>query len=176
MLKSMLQELDGNLISKENFIHDQRSKLGEKDKMIHNQKNEIDRLEKKSKMLEYKVILIWISNTAVIISVMWGVKLNAAFFVSRLTSCRKPQISMRRISVPYRMSWRAESRGCSGSSRKRSEWRHACKGWSRMKSSGGRRSVWVALLSLPLSCWLSWKMLWFSGWKMKIWLLLTDIH
>lgn len=53
----MLHELDGNLISKENFIHEQRGKLGEKDKMIHNQKNEIDRLEKKSKMLEYKVIL-----------------------------------------------------------------------------------------------------------------------
>lgn len=55
MLKSMLQDLDGNLISKENYIHEQRGKLGEKDKMIHNQKNEIDRLEKKSKMLEYKV-------------------------------------------------------------------------------------------------------------------------
>ncbi|XP_027017836.1 kinesin-like protein KIF23 isoform X3 [Tachysurus fulvidraco] len=58
MLKSMLQELDGNLISKENFIHDQRSKLGEKDKMIQNQKNEIDRLEKKSKMLEYKIDIL----------------------------------------------------------------------------------------------------------------------
>lgn len=55
MLKSMLQDLDGNLMSKENFIHEQRGKLGEKDKMIQNQKNEIDRLEKKSKMLEYKV-------------------------------------------------------------------------------------------------------------------------
>ncbi|XP_058244419.1 kinesin-like protein KIF23 isoform X1 [Hemibagrus wyckioides] len=58
MLKSMLQDLDGNLISKENFIHDQRSKLGEKDKMIQNQKNEIDRLEKKSKMLEYKIDIL----------------------------------------------------------------------------------------------------------------------
>lgn len=57
MLKSMLKELDSNLMSKENFIHDQRGKLGEKDKMIQNQKNEIDRLEKKSKMLEYKVNL-----------------------------------------------------------------------------------------------------------------------
>ncbi|MCI4379230.1 hypothetical protein PGIGA_G00225470 [Pangasianodon gigas] len=58
MLKSMLQELDGNLISKENFIHEQRGKLGEKDKMIQNQKNEIDRLEKKSKMLEYKIDIL----------------------------------------------------------------------------------------------------------------------
>lgn len=67
----MLQELDGNLISKENFIHEQRGKLGEKDKMIQNQKNEIDRLEKKSKMLEYKVTLkSEINNRAIIIAVM----------------------------------------------------------------------------------------------------------
>ncbi|KAM9481322.1 kinesin-like protein KIF23 isoform 4-T4 [Clarias gariepinus] len=58
MLKSMLQDLDGNLMSKENFIHEQRGKLGEKDKMIQNQKNEIDRLEKKSKMLEYKIDIL----------------------------------------------------------------------------------------------------------------------
>uniref|UniRef100_A0A4W4FCY0 Kinesin-like protein n=1 Tax=Electrophorus electricus TaxID=8005 RepID=A0A4W4FCY0_ELEEL len=58
MLKSMLQDLDGNLMSKENFIQDQRGRLGEKDKMIQNQKNEIDRLEKKSKMLEYKIDIL----------------------------------------------------------------------------------------------------------------------
>lgn len=58
MLKSMLQELDGNILSKKNYIHEQRSKLGEKDKMIQNQKNEIDRLEKKSKMLEYKIDIL----------------------------------------------------------------------------------------------------------------------
>lgn len=73
MLKSMLQDLDGNLLSRENFIHEQRGKLGEKDKMIQNQKNEIDRLEKKSKMLEYKVTLkVEINTTAVVITVMWG--------------------------------------------------------------------------------------------------------
>uniref|UniRef100_A0A4W4FF57 Kinesin-like protein n=1 Tax=Electrophorus electricus TaxID=8005 RepID=A0A4W4FF57_ELEEL len=55
---SMLQDLDGNLMSKENFIQDQRGRLGEKDKMIQNQKNEIDRLEKKSKMLEYKIDIL----------------------------------------------------------------------------------------------------------------------
>lgn len=53
----MLQEMDGTLNSKENYIHEQQSKLGDKDKMIHNQKNEIDRLEKKNKMLEMKVDL-----------------------------------------------------------------------------------------------------------------------
>lgn len=55
MLKSMLQEMDGSLMSKENYIHQQQGKLGEKEKLIHDQKSEIDRLEKKSKMLEYKV-------------------------------------------------------------------------------------------------------------------------
>ena len=55
MLKSMLQELDSSLVSKENLIQDQRGQLGEKDKTLHSQKTEIDRLEKKSKMLEYKV-------------------------------------------------------------------------------------------------------------------------
>ena len=54
-LKSMLLEFDGNLMSKDNFIQDQRVKLGEKEKVISNQKTEIERLEKKSKMLEYKV-------------------------------------------------------------------------------------------------------------------------
>ncbi|KAG1944522.1 kinesin-like protein KIF23 isoform X3 [Pimephales promelas] len=58
MLKSVLQEQDSNNLSKENFIHEQRGKLGEKDKMIQNQKNEIDRLEKKSKMLEYKIDIL----------------------------------------------------------------------------------------------------------------------
>lgn len=51
----MLQEFDGHLVAKETFIQEQRGKLGEKDKIMFNQKNEMDRLEKKSKMLEYKV-------------------------------------------------------------------------------------------------------------------------
>ncbi|XP_046889817.1 kinesin-like protein KIF23 isoform X2 [Hypomesus transpacificus] len=58
MMKSMLQELDSNLITKENFIHDQRGKLGEKDKIIQNQKAEMERLEKKAKMLEYKIDIL----------------------------------------------------------------------------------------------------------------------
>ena len=44
-------------MNKENFIQEQRGKMGEKDKFIQDQKSEIDRLEKKSKMLEYKVSL-----------------------------------------------------------------------------------------------------------------------
>lgn len=54
-LKAKLQDFDSHFATKENFIHDQRGKLGEKDKVIASQKTELERLEKKSKMLEYKV-------------------------------------------------------------------------------------------------------------------------
>uniref|UniRef100_A0A8C2CFF5 Kinesin-like protein n=1 Tax=Cyprinus carpio TaxID=7962 RepID=A0A8C2CFF5_CYPCA len=55
---TLFRAQDSNLLSKENFIQEQRGKLGEKDKMLQNQKNEIDRLEKKSKMLEYKIDIL----------------------------------------------------------------------------------------------------------------------
>lgn len=54
-MKSMLQELDNNFISKDNFIHEQTAKLVEKDKIIQNNKAEIERLEKKNRMQEHKV-------------------------------------------------------------------------------------------------------------------------
>ncbi|KAM4618411.1 kinesin-like protein KIF23 [Polymixia lowei] len=57
-LKSVLRELDNNLVSKDNFIHEQNGKLGEKDKIIQNQKVDIDRLEKKTKMQEYKIDIL----------------------------------------------------------------------------------------------------------------------
>lgn len=52
----MLQQLDSQLSSKETFLHDQKSKLNEKETIINSQKSEIERLEKKSKTLEYKVL------------------------------------------------------------------------------------------------------------------------
>ena len=55
MMKSMLQDLDSNLISKENLIHEQNGRLVEKDKVIQNNKADIERLEKKTKMQEHKV-------------------------------------------------------------------------------------------------------------------------
>lgn len=55
MMKSMLQQLDSNLISKDDFIHEQNGKLVERDKIIQNNKAEIERLEKKTKMQEHKV-------------------------------------------------------------------------------------------------------------------------
>lgn len=55
MMKSMLQDLDNNFISKDNFIHEQNAKLAEKDKIIQNNKAEIERLEKKNRMQEHKV-------------------------------------------------------------------------------------------------------------------------
>lgn len=54
-LKSMLEQFDSQINAKETFLHDQQSKLGQKDKVIISQKSEIERLEKKSKTLEYKV-------------------------------------------------------------------------------------------------------------------------
>eukprot|EP00064_Thunnus_orientalis_P007351 superscaffoldBa00000809_g7371 len=57
-MKSMLQQFDGQLGAKETFIHDQQSKLSEKDKVIISQRAEIDRLEKKHKTLEYKVDIL----------------------------------------------------------------------------------------------------------------------
>uniref|UniRef100_A0A8C5AWC0 Kinesin-like protein n=1 Tax=Gadus morhua TaxID=8049 RepID=A0A8C5AWC0_GADMO len=57
-LKSMLQDFDSNFSAKENFIHDQRGKLGEKDKVISSQKTELERLENKSKTLEYKIDIL----------------------------------------------------------------------------------------------------------------------
>lgn len=51
----MLQEMDSNLISNDNFIHEQNGKLVEKDKIIQNNKAEIERLEKRTKMQEHKV-------------------------------------------------------------------------------------------------------------------------
>lgn len=55
-LKSMFQQFDSQLNAKETFLNDQRSKLSEKDKVIINQRMELERLEKKSKTLEYKVL------------------------------------------------------------------------------------------------------------------------
>lgn len=52
----MLQQFDSQINAKETFLHDQQSKLCEKEKLITNQKTEIERLEKKSKTLEYKVM------------------------------------------------------------------------------------------------------------------------
>lgn len=54
MMKSMLQQLDSNLISKDD-IHEQNGKLVERDKIIQNNKAEIERLEKKTKLQEHKV-------------------------------------------------------------------------------------------------------------------------
>ncbi|XP_035521466.1 kinesin-like protein KIF23 isoform X1 [Morone saxatilis] len=57
-MKSMLQQLDSNLVSNDNFIHEQNGKLVEKDKIIQNNKTEIERLEKRSKMQEHKIDIL----------------------------------------------------------------------------------------------------------------------
>ncbi|KAM9826137.1 kinesin-like protein KIF23 isoform X2 [Syngnathus typhle] len=58
MLNSMLQQFDGQLGNKENLIQDQQSKLSERDRVIINQKTELERLEKRSKTLEYKIDIL----------------------------------------------------------------------------------------------------------------------
>ncbi|KAM7414672.1 hypothetical protein PAMA_019473 [Pampus argenteus] len=58
MMKSMLQELDSNLVSKDNYVHEQNGKLAEKDKVIQYNKAEIERLEKKTKMQEHKIDIL----------------------------------------------------------------------------------------------------------------------
>uniref|UniRef100_A0A8D3DDG2 Kinesin-like protein n=1 Tax=Scophthalmus maximus TaxID=52904 RepID=A0A8D3DDG2_SCOMX len=55
---SMLQELDGNLISKDNFIHEQNGRLAEREKIIQSNRAEMDRLEKKTKMQEHKIDIL----------------------------------------------------------------------------------------------------------------------
>nr|XP_008107339.1 PREDICTED: kinesin-like protein KIF23 isoform X4 [Anolis carolinensis] len=54
-MKGMLQELDANIVARENYTHLQ---MVEKDKIISGQKTEVERLEKKSKTLEYKIDIL----------------------------------------------------------------------------------------------------------------------
>uniref|UniRef100_A0A3Q2GEB2 Kinesin-like protein n=1 Tax=Cyprinodon variegatus TaxID=28743 RepID=A0A3Q2GEB2_CYPVA len=58
MMKSMLQQLDSSLASKENLIHEQNCRLAEKEKVIQSNKTEIDRLEKKNKTQEHKIDIL----------------------------------------------------------------------------------------------------------------------
>ncbi|NWT11543.1 KIF23 protein, partial [Vireo altiloquus] len=53
--KSMLQEFDSSVASKENYI---QGKLAEKEKTITGQRTEMERLEKKIKTLEYKIEIL----------------------------------------------------------------------------------------------------------------------
>ncbi|NXI98444.1 KIF23 protein, partial [Psophia crepitans] len=53
--KTMLQEFDSSVVSKENYI---QGKLSEKEKTIAGQKMELERLEKKIKTLEYKIEIL----------------------------------------------------------------------------------------------------------------------
>uniref|UniRef100_A0A7M4DXK4 Kinesin-like protein KIF23 n=2 Tax=Crocodylus porosus TaxID=8502 RepID=A0A7M4DXK4_CROPO len=53
--KTMMQEFDTKMVSKENFA---QGKLAEKEKAIAGQRMEIERLEKKNKTLEYKIDIL----------------------------------------------------------------------------------------------------------------------
>ncbi|NWV06702.1 KIF23 protein, partial [Ptilonorhynchus violaceus] len=53
--KTMLQEFDSSVVSKENYI---QGKLADKEKTIAGQRTELERLEKKIKTLEYKIEIL----------------------------------------------------------------------------------------------------------------------
>lgn len=143
MMKSMLQEMDGNLISNDNFIQEQNDKLLEKDKIIQGNKADIERLEKKTKMQEHKVrdkniktswkLLVCRYDTQILKCPMW--------LCSRLTSCRKLLKSMRVTSAHCSKNWKPENRGCIGSCLRRDAWRSACMVWSQTPRTSGRKNV-----------------------------------
>lgn len=54
-MRSSLKELDEGVFSRDDVIHKQNGKLAEKERLIQSQKADLDRLEKKTKMQEYKV-------------------------------------------------------------------------------------------------------------------------
>lgn len=112
-LRSMLQQLDGQLNAKETFLHDQRSKLGEKEKLIGSQKSEIERLEKKSKTLEYKVLPRFIDSALC----LQGCQSKIVIFYSavcllRLISYRRRQKCTSRTNAHFSRSWRLGSKSC----------------------------------------------------------------
>lgn len=112
-LRSMLQQLDGQLNAKETFLHDQRNKLGEKEKLISSQKSEIERLEKKSKTLEYKVLLHFLHGALCIQGCKSkNIVLYSAVCLLRLISCRRQQKCTSRTNAHFSRSWRLGSKGC----------------------------------------------------------------
>lgn len=139
-MKSMLQELDSNVISKENVILEQNGRLAEKDKVMHSNKMEIERLEKKTKMQEHKVLL-WLIIPGLLWYYWFVVFLTLSRLPSRLTSCRKRLKSMKTTSVPCSKRWKPGGTGCRESFLRRDAWSSACRAWSRTHSISGRKSV-----------------------------------
>ncbi|XP_029697819.1 kinesin-like protein KIF23 isoform X1 [Takifugu rubripes] len=60
--RSMLHQLDSDLISKENTINEQNNKLAEKETVIQNNKADIECLEKKLKVHEEKIDVLQTTN------------------------------------------------------------------------------------------------------------------
>lgn len=136
-LKSMLQQFDSQLSSKEIFLHDQRSKLSEKEKVIIGQKTEIERLEKKSKTLEYKVLthfthspsLHFVYHTYIMLIKVRICEFTVCLLLFRSISCRRQQRCTSRTNVHFSRSWRLVSKGCRESCRRGGAWSSACKAW-----------------------------------------------
>ncbi|XP_032805057.1 kinesin-like protein KIF23 isoform X5 [Petromyzon marinus] len=62
ILRAGLQELDSNVMGRENWIQTQQDKLAEKDRQLAAQRAELERMEKKAKTLEYKVDVLQKTN------------------------------------------------------------------------------------------------------------------
>lgn len=137
----MLQQLDGQINAKESFLYDQRNKLSEKDKVISTQRSELERLEKKSKTLEYKVRFRFTFFPP--LHFRCFLFLYQHFFISlaRSTSCRRRQTCTSRTNDPFSRSWRRGSSSCRGSCRRGGAWSSACRAWCRTPNTSGRRSV-----------------------------------
>lgn len=138
-MKSMLQELDSTLSSKENLIHEHNGRLTEKDKVIQTNKTEIERLEKRNKMQEHKVHLELILLLLVLYFCFCFLKVSHD--CSRSTSCRKQQKSTRMTSAPCSRSWRPGGIGCRESFLRRDAWSSACRAWSQTRSISGRKNA-----------------------------------
>ncbi|XP_061414394.1 kinesin-like protein KIF23 isoform X7 [Lethenteron reissneri] len=62
ILRAGLQELDNNVMGRENWIETQQDKLAEKDRQLAAQRAELERMEKKAKTLEYKIDVLQKTN------------------------------------------------------------------------------------------------------------------
>lgn len=147
-LKAMLQQFDGQLNAKETYLHEQRGKLSEKDKVIVNQKMEMERLEKKSKTLEYKVLSL---SRGKFYSFLFGLQQHSSkayanfililrsfnyyyltlptllVLIFRLISCKRQQKCMSRTNAHFSRSWRTGNKGYRESCQGGGAWSSACR-------------------------------------------------
>lgn len=138
-VRSMLQQLDSDLISKENTINEQNNKLVEKETVIQSNKADIECLEKKLKVHEEKVKQYHGGGLGV-----WRLPSYTHYLGDyRLTFSRQRINSVRMIRIHSSKSCSPESRSCSRSCLSGDAWSSTCTGGWRTQSWSGRKNVWV---------------------------------